>query len=215
MLTLRGSALAALPYGSTQADVEMRILNLTLGSSFGYQSYWRNTTFEPGEPYHRKARRERDAAGEFDTENFPFWEGRASIGFLLNDYVAFNHITAYRTSGYADRTFDNGTSVVNDGETVRHDFQLALHHRDWGAIVPTFQILSFDLADNWRTQLNYGFMLVTRAGLVRRDDVILWQMMFHSGPIFGAGIDNRDVYGAAVLRGPLTLVLAYRSQIEL
>lgn len=215
MFTTRASALAALTYGSTQADIEMRLVNLTLGVSFGYQSFWRAQTYGPYDRMDRKERRERDAAGEFSTENFPFWEGRASMGFLINDYVAFNHITAYRDAGMPDRTFDNVTSVVHDGETITQDFQLALHHRDYGAFVPTFRILHFDLNDRYRLQFNWGFSLVSRAGLVRRDDLILMRMFFHSGPIFGAGIDNRDQFGTFVLRGPLTLIFAYRTSIEL
>jgi hypothetical protein len=39
-------------------------------------------------------------------------------------------------------------------------------------------------------------------------------MMFHPGPVFG-GYDNSDVYGAALWRGPFTLLLAYRSVIRL
>ncbi|HEY5937686.1 MAG TPA: hypothetical protein VIU61_23725, partial [Kofleriaceae bacterium] len=75
MLTLRAGALAALPLGSTQADVEIRLLNLTLGTSFGAQSVWRNQTFAPGASMTRKERREREAAGEFNSDNFLFWEG--------------------------------------------------------------------------------------------------------------------------------------------
>src|SRR5262245_16175458 len=42
MLVIRGGALAALPFGSTQIDVDLRMLNLTLGMSAGVQSIWRN-----------------------------------------------------------------------------------------------------------------------------------------------------------------------------
>jgi hypothetical protein len=106
-------------------------------------------------------------------------------------------------------------SVVHDGEVVRNDFQLFFKHEDFGGLAPMFQILHFELDRDWHTQLNYGFFFVTRAGLVQRDDLLIWQMLFHSGPIFGAGMDNRDVYGSALFRGPLTFLLAYRSQIEL
>jgi hypothetical protein len=215
MFTMRGSALAALPFGSSQADFELRILNLTLGTSLGYQSIWRNQSFEVGAPMDRKERREREAAGEFNTDSFPFWEGRASIAFPFNDYVLLNHVTAWRISGAADRSFNNNSMVVDDGETARLDFQLFFKHEDFGGLAPTFQILNFELDGDWKTQLNYGFMLVTRAGLVQRDDLLLWQMNFHSGPVLGGGIDNRDVYGAALWRGPLTFLLVYRSVIDL
>jgi hypothetical protein len=215
MLTLRGSGIAALPFGSSQADVELRIINLTLGMTGGYQSIWRNQSFEQGARMDRKERREREAAGEFNTDSFPFWEGRASLAFPFNDYVLLNHVTAWRIADSADRSFNNLSQVVDDGESVRLDFQLFFKHEDFGGFAPTFQILNFELDNDWKTQFNYGFMFVTRAGLVRRDDLLLWQMNFHSGPVFGGGIDNRDVYGSALWRGPLTFLLVYRSVIDL
>lgn len=214
-LTLRGSGLATWPFGSTQADADLRIVNLTLGMSFGYQNNWRNLSFDPGARLDRKERREREAAGEFNAEGFGFWEGRVSVPFLLNDYVVFNHLTAYRITGAPERTFDNLTNVVHDGEWVRTQLQLFFKHEDFGALAPTFEILHFPLDDDWHAQYNYGFFFVTRAGLVRRDDLLLWQMMFHSGEILGGGYDNTDVYGAALFRGPFTFLLAYRSVISL
>jgi hypothetical protein len=215
MFTVRGSGIAALPFGSSQADFELRIINLTLGTSVGYQSIWRNQSFAPGQPMDRKERREREAAGEFNNNAFPFWEGRASLAFPFNDYVLLNHVTAWRISDAADRSFNNLLNLVDDGEHVRLDFQLFFKHEDFGGFAPTFQIVSFELDNDWKTQFNYGFMLVTRAGLVQRDDLLLWQMNFHSGPVFGGGIDNRDVYGSALFRGPLTFLLVYRSVIDL
>jgi hypothetical protein len=215
MLTARYSALAALPFGSTQADIELRMLNLTLGMSAGYQTVWRNMNFDLGARTDRKERREREAAGEFNFEDFAFWEGRASMAFPFNDYVLFNHVTAWRISGAPNRSWNNLNNVIDDGESVRLDFQLFFKHEKWGGLAPVFQILTYELDSDWKTQFNYGFMLVTRAGLVQRDDLLMWQMLFHSGPVFGGGIDNRDDYGWAILRGPVTLLLVYRSVIDL
>jgi hypothetical protein len=214
MFTLRGGGLAALPFGSSQVDADLRIVNLTLGMSAGYMSVWRNQTFDLGAPMNRKERREREAAGDFNRDAFPFWEGRASMGFILNDYVVFNHQTTYRVTDATDRSFDNLTGVVHDGDFVRADFQLFFKHRDLGSLAPVVQILNFGLDGERHTQYNYGFMLLSRAGLVQRDDLVLFQMMFHPGGVFG-GYDNSDVYGAALWRGPFTLLLAYRSVIRL
>jgi hypothetical protein len=125
----------------------------------------------------------------------------------------FNHTTAYRLTGAEERSFDNISNVVHDGQFLRADFQLFFKHKEIGALAPMFQILHFPLDDENHTQFNYGFFFVTRAGLVQRDDLLLWQVMFHSD-VFG-GYDNSDVYGAALWRGPMTFLLAYRSVIEL
>ncbi len=215
MFTLRESAIAAWPFGGGQVDAEIRMLVLTLGVTGGFHSVWRNETFLPGQLMDRKERRARDAGGDFNTDNFGFWEGRASLALPFNDYVVFNAQTAWHITGATKRSFDYDAQVVDDGRFERTDFQLFLKHERIGALAPTFEILSFPLDNSWHTQLNYGFTFVTRAGLVRRDDVLIWQMMFHSGSIFGAGYDNRDVYGSATFRGPLTFLLAYRSQIDL
>lgn len=213
--TLRGSALAALPFGSTQADAELRLLNLTLGLTVGGQSIWRNQRFAADAIMDRKERRVRDSAGEFNTDTFGFFEGRAGLAFPFNDYVVLNHVTAWRMTGSEGITFDNAIGTVDDGRYVRTDFQLFLKDKDFGGFAPMFQILNFPLNNKWHTQYNYGFAFVTRAGLIGRDDLILWQMLFHSGPVLGGGYDNRDVYGAALFRAPLTFLLVYRSVINL
>lgn len=214
MFTLRAGGIAAVPFGSSQVDAELRVVNLTLGMSAGYMSVWRNQTFDLGAPMNRKERREREAAGDFNRDAFPFWEGRASLGFVFNDYVVFNHTTAYRLTDASERSFDNLIAVVHDGDYVRADFQLFFKHKDLGSLAPVVQILNFGLDGERHTQFNYGFMLLSRAGLVQRDDLVLFQMMFHPGAVFG-GYDNSDVYGAALWRGPFTLLLAYRSVIRL
>ena len=215
MLTLRASSIAAIPFGGVQADAEIRLVVLTLGMSAGYTSVWRNQTFEPGAPMDRKERRQREAAGEFNTDNFGFWEGRASLALPFNDYLLFNWVNSLRINGAAERSFDNAAGVVDDGQTLKLDFQLFFKHKRIGALAPVFQILNFELDGESKTQFNYGFMLLGRAGLVARDDLLLLQMLFTSGPVFGAGIDNRAVYGSAPFRGPFTFLLVYRSQIQL
>ena len=214
MFTLRGGGLLAVPFGSTQVDAELRVVNLTLGVTAGYMSVWRNQTFDLGAPKHRKERREREAAGDFNRDAFPFWEGRASLGFVFNDYVVFNHITSYRLTDATANSFDNVTNVVHDGDFARFDFQLFFKHKDVGSLAPVVQILNFAEEGDRHTQFNYGFMLLSRAGLVQRDDLVLFQMMFHPGGVFG-GYDNSDIYGAALWRGPFSLLLAYRTVIRL
>lgn len=218
MLKLRAGGVVAVPFTSAQADVDMRMLNLNLGVSGGYSNVWRNMTFEDDEPMDRKQRRERDAAGDFNTEAFPFFEFRAGLPFAFNDYVVFNHVTAFRFTGAPERSFDYQANLVHDGKLIRTDLQLFIKHRDWGGIAPMFQILNFPLRnpddnDNWRTQYNFGFFAVTRAGLVGRDDLLALQVLFHSEAL--GGYDNEDVYGWALLRGPVSFLLAYRSVIEL
>src|SRR5262245_11861570 len=89
-LVLRGSVLAASPYGSTQLDADLRLVILNLGVSVGAQDIWMNQTFQKGQVPTRKLRRERDASGDFDTSQYGFFEGRAGIVLPFNDYVLFN-----------------------------------------------------------------------------------------------------------------------------
>jgi hypothetical protein len=213
-LTLRGSAIAAIPFGSAQLDADLRIVVLTLGASVGAADVWRNQTFAPDESLSRKERREREAAGEMNSMGYGFVEGRLALALPFNDYLVFNAVNAYRLTGADKRSFDNLIGVVHDGNYLRSDVQLFFKHKKVGAFAPMVQVLNFPLDGRRHTQLNYGFAFVSRAGLARRDDVILFQLLFHPGGELG-GYDNKDVYGLATIRGPLTFTLAYRSVINL
>lgn len=213
-LTLRASALAAIPYGSTQFDADMRIVILNIGASVGAQDFWINESFGKGVVATRKLRREREASGDFDTQQFGFVEARAGIVLPFNDWLLFNNVNSFRFMGTKDGTFDYNTGVVHDGNYLKSDFQLFFKSAAFGGFGPMFEILNFPLDDKRRTQTNFGFMYVSRAGLVQRNDLILFQILFHAGDALG-GYDNSDVYGMAVTRGPISFTLAYRSVISL
>ena len=212
--TMRASAIAAIPFGGGQLDADLRILVLSLGTSVGGMDVWHNQTFVKGESITRKQRREREASGEIDSMKFGFWEGRASLALPFNDYVLFNSPHSFRLTGARERSFDNGIGVVHDGNYYRGEFQLFFKHRDIGGLAPTVQLLNFPLDGERHTQINYGFIFLSRAGLVRRDDLILFQLFYHPGGDLG-GYDNKNVYGMAVLRGPIQFTFAYRSVINL
>jgi hypothetical protein len=213
-LTLRASALAAIPFGSTQLDADVRVVILNLGVSVGAQDIWINQTFGPSDTMNRKLRREREASGDFDAQQIGFFEARAGLVLPFNDYVLFNNVNSVRLLSADDRTFDYQTGVVHDGDYFRSDFQLFFKHREWGALAPMLQVLNFPVSGQRETQLNLGFAYVSRAGLVRRDDLLLLQVLVHPGDTFG-GYDNSDIYGLAMLRGPIMFTLAYRSVISL
>jgi hypothetical protein len=212
-LTLKAGALAAIPYGSTQLDADIRIVILNLGVSVGVQDFWINQTFADGVNPTRKLRREREASGDFDTQIFPFVEARAGIVLPFNDHFLFNNVNAFRVMGTKDNTFDYGTGVVHDGNYLRSDFQFFIKDDSFGGVGPMFQIANFPYQGERRTQMNFGLIYISRAGLVQRDDLILFQMLFHAAGL--GGYDNTEVYGLAVLRGPIAFTLAYRSVISL
>jgi hypothetical protein len=213
-LSLKAGALAAIPFGSTQVDADLRIVILNIGASVGAQDIWINETFGKGVLPSRKLRREREASGDFDTQQFGFVEGRAGIVLPFNDSLLFNNVNAFRVMGSKAGTFDYQTGVVHDGNYLKSDFQLFVKGAGFGGIGPMFQVLNFPYAGERRTQLNFGFIYVSRAGLVARNDLLLFELLFHAGDALG-GYDNSDVYGMAVLRGPVAFTLAYRSVISL
>jgi hypothetical protein len=213
-LTIKAGALAAIPYGSTQLDADLRIVILNIGASVGAQDFWVNETFDKGVIPSRKLRRELEAGGDFDTQTFGFFEGRAGLVLPFNDYLLFNNVNSFRVMGTKDGTFDYNTGVVHDGNYLKSDFQLFVKGEGFGGVGPMFQLLNFPYEGERRTQVNFGVVYISRAGLVLRNDLILFQMLFHAGDALG-GYDNSDVYGLAVLRGPISFTLAYRSVISL
>ena len=83
---------------------------------------------------------------------------------------------------------------------------------DFGGIAPMFQILNFNYEDKRRTQLNFGFVFLSRAGLVSRDDLILFQMLFHAGDSLGDSIYEARLFvrgSVAYLVQRSSLVLAF------
>lgn len=214
-LVLRGGAIAAVPLGNLQADVELRLLILMIGMSTGYRDVWRGQTFEQGEEDSRKARRVREASGDFSDVKYGFWEGRVGIVFPLNEYVLVLNSNQYRLSGQPENTFDFTTGIVHDGDYLKSDTTLYLKHPHFGGLGLSYQLLNFDYLGARRTQHNFGFQYVGRAGLVRRDDLIIFSLMFHNGGKVLGGFDNSDVYGMPILRGPIQALLAYRVVLDL
>jgi hypothetical protein len=208
-LTLRGNALYTVPFFESQADVELRILVLTLGATGGFRHDMHALSFEPGENFDRHARRLKDVDGGVTSMTYGYGEGRATVSLPINDYVLLNAINTMRFQDSPDRTFDWRTGVVHDGMFFKSDIMLFLKHRDWGSFAPMAQVLNFGLGDNRFTQFNYGFAIVTRPGFVRRNDIFILQMLFNPGSTFG-GYDNVNGYGAHLFFAPMTFLLAYR-----
>jgi len=213
-LTLRASAIAAIPFGGMQLDADLRVVIATVGGSVGVTDVWRNQTFASDQSLTRKERRFREAAGEFDQNVYAWVEPRVQLAVPFNDYVVLNSVTTFRYTGARSRSFDNLIGVVHDGNYLRSDFQLFFKHKAIGAFAPMAQMLNFPLAGERHTQLNYGFAFVSRAGFVRRNDVLLFTLLYHPGEGLG-GYDNKSVYGFATIRGPVSFTLAYRSVIDL
>lgn len=208
-LTLRANALYTVPFFESQADVELRILVLTLGASAGFRNDTHTLTFAPGEDIDRHHRRLRDVDGDVTTTTYGMGEARATISLPINDYVLLNAINTLHVQGSPDRTFDWRTGVVHDGSFYKSDIMLFLKHRDLGSFAPMMEILNFGLGDHRFTQFNYGFAIVTRPGFIRRNDIFFFQLLFHPGSTFG-GYDNVDSYGMHLFFAPINFTLAYR-----
>lgn len=214
-LTFRGNSLYTAAFYESQADVELRILALTLGATGGFRSSFRSMEFEADEPIDRHARRLRTVDGDFTEATYGFAEGRATLSLPINDYVVFNGINSMRFEGRPPRSVDWRNGVVRDDNVLwKSDLMLFLKHRDWGGIAPMMQILDFGLGGRRFTQFNYGFILATRPGIQQADDILFLQVIFHPGATLG-GVDNSDVYGLDVLFSPITFQLAYRTVLPL
>lgn len=209
-LTLRGNALYTVPFYESQADVDIRMLVLTLGVSGGFRSDFGHMGFAPDESIERGHRRERFIDGRVDTATWGYGEGRATLSLPINDYVLFNAVNTLRFEDSPDRSFDFRTGVVHDGGTLfKSDIMLFFKHRDLGGFAPMAQVLNFGLGTHRFTEINYGFTIATRPGFRRADDILFLQVLFNPGSTFGS-YDNRYGYGLHLLFAPITFTLAYR-----
>lgn len=212
-LTLRGSAIVAVPFAQTQADVEMRIVNLILRTSVGVVDSWQEMVFEPDEATHRKLRRVRAAAGDFERNQRTFYDVGAMMAFPLNNYLlALGEVRYRMDDGMEDRTFDG--VVVRDDSLFTTNLTLWGKHKLFGGMGPQFQLLRYEIGGKTVEQYNVGLTYITRAGIVRRNDIIILALTYHDAGWFG-GYDNNDGYGIAMLRAPLNFFAAYRTVIDL
>lgn len=214
-LWLKANALLTLPFYESQADVDLRLVILSIGGSVGYRSVFRGFEFKAGEPIDRVHRRDRELGGDTDTITNGFGEGRATLALPFNDYAVFLSINSLRFEGGPDRTFDWRLGVVrDDGMYVNSNSTLFIKHKSWGAIGPQLQVLNFPLDGQRQTQVNYGFTIVGRPGLMRKNDLIFLSMLFNFDTP-DSGYAAGDVYGNHLFYTPMTFQFAYRTVFEL
>jgi hypothetical protein len=208
-LVLRANALYLVPFYESQADVDLRLLVLTLGASAGFRYDFRSMEFQENERLDRHYRRIREVDGRATDAFWGFGELRATLSLPINDYVLLNAINTYRGQDSPDRSFDWRNGIVHDGTLFRSDIMLFLKSPEFGGFAPTMQILNFELGENRYTQFNYGFFFVTRPGFMRANDMLAIQVLVHPGSTFG-GYDNSFSYGAHLFYLPFTFLVAYR-----
>jgi hypothetical protein len=219
-LDFRVSALPTIIFLESQADVDLRLVVLTLGASVGYRDVFQNIAFAPGTSatggtrFDRVARRDVQFGGSYDSATSGFGEGRAILSLPMNDHLVFQSINALRFEGGGDRTFDWRLGVVRDaGMVLRSDSTLFYKHRGFGAIGPQVQVLNYALDGLRNTQINYGFTFTTRPGLRSRDDILFLSVLVGVGGTVN-GVPTGDVYGNHLFKMPLTFQLAYRTVLE-
>lgn len=212
-LTLRGGGLLALPFARVAAGGDLRILILSLGMDVGYQSIWRGLQCTD-EECTRKERRTLESGGEFTKSNGFFWEGRGQLALPFNDYFLGLVQGSYLITDTPDNYYDYQNGVMRDSDLFSMNYLLFFRHKDFGGFAPMIQQQHYTLQGKGINQYNFGFTFVTRAGLVRDNDLLVVRALFNN-PDWLGGTDLQDSYGQHVLRGPMQLLLAYRSVIEL
>lgn len=212
-LRLRSNALLTIPFYEQQVDAEIRLVVLTLGVGAGIRNVFRTLTFDEGQDYALRNRRGADSRSDYTQHLWGFGELRAELSLPFNDHVVFHSRNALRWEGRPDGSYDYRAGVVHDGQYFLSDNWLYLKHYEAGAIAPTFELLNFRTGATRRTLFNLGATVVTRAGLMVRDDLLYLQVLVN---VAGARNElDRPTYGAHALYGPYTLLLAYRAQLDL
>ena len=204
-LTFRANGLATGTFAESQADVDLRIVVLTLGASAGYRDTFRNHTFDAGESTSIMHRLDRDLSGNIDNAAWSFMEGRIILSLPFNDNLVFNSINRFRHENRPDRSYDWRTGVVHDGGYFSSENMLLYKDRHFGGIGPMVQVMNYDFGGKNFSQVNWGAVFTTRMGLRSRDDLIFVQALFN------VGTEQSKSYGLHFLTIPMTLVIAYRA----
>lgn len=210
MLHTRASGILSYPYADGSINMDARVFLFTLGGSLGYRAVYRNLTFSPGESRTYKARIDREKAGKFDTQDFPYAEGRFRLVVPL-DFLFLINNTALRYEGRQDNSFDWFYANVHDhGTLVKNETTLFYRHRDFGAIGPYFRVMDIPKDGGRTTELHLGFVYGTRPGLVTprhgNRDLFLLQVV---------GKPGDDTYGLHGYHVPLYILAVYRATLSL
>lgn len=213
-LVVRVNSLMPLRFHEGSIDVDLRLLVLTLGGSVGVHDDFRLLAFGPGEPSDRQTRSDRQTAGRYRHDRWGYVEGRLTLTLPFNDHLVLQNVNTLRHDNRPDRSFDWRNGIMHDGRFLRSEVQLFMKHRDVGGFAPMLQVVVFTLSGVQHTQMNYGFALVTRPGIMPRNDIIFLQILYHFGGVLSP-YDNRAGYGGIALLGPLTFIAAYRAVIDI
>lgn len=211
MLTTRVSALGSLGYGEVGAHADVRAALLTLGGSVGYRDVFRNYAVGPGEANTRALRRAADADKTRTHASWPWAEGRARLVIPLE--------SLWLVSSYALRwedadagSFDWFHANVHDGGALhRVDTTLFYRHKDFGGLGPTIRYMSLPRtaasgAHTREGELAFGLTFLTRPGLRKRDDLLLFQVLT---------VPRDQEFGFHVLSAPVYAMLVYRAAFAL
>lgn len=217
-LNIRVNALPTLVFYESQADVDLRLVILTLGASVGFREVLHALEYPAGvnpEAYSAQGRRNREFGGDFTKSFSGFGEGRAILSLPFNDNLVFQSINALRFEGGRDRVFDWRLGIMRDaGMLFRSDTTLFLKWRSFGAFGPRVQLLNYKLDTQSNTQVNFGLTFTTRPGFARRNDIFFLSVLLGLGGTVN-GVETSEMYGNHLFKIPATIELAYRTVFEL
>lgn len=217
-LNLKVNVLPTLVFVESQADVDVRLVILSLGASVGTRSVFHALEFAPAPTaaaYNAQARRDREFGGDYTRSFSGFGEGRVTLALPFNDNLVFNSINALRYEGGHDRVFDWRLGIMRDsGALFRSDTTLYLKGRSFGAIGPRVQILNYKLDRQSNTQVNYGVTFTTRPGFRSRNDILFISVLLGLGGTVN-GVPTDEMYGNHLFKIPATFEIAYRTVLEI
>lgn len=213
-LSLKASVLSTIVFMESQIDADLRLVVLSLGASAGIRDVFHNIAFPQGARVDSAARRQVDFGGSYTNAFSAFGEARATLSLPINDQLVFLSVNGLRFEGGEDRTFDWRLGIVRDaGMLFRSDTTVFYKHRNFGAIGPQVQILTYALDGLRNTQINYGFTFTSRPGFRARNDIVFLSVLFGIGGTVN-GMPTADYYGNHIFKIPVTFQLAYRAVLE-
>lgn len=204
----RVTAQGSLGFGELSAHTDFRFLFFNFGLSGGARRVWRHYEFAPGVEATQEDRRAVDSGeAPYQIAHWGFGEARIRMALPLSDNVLSVAAATVRYEDCPNNSFDWFHTTMHDkGFLYRYEALLLYRHPSFGAVGPSFRVMTLPRQGGYESELAGGFMFGRRVGLMKENDLLVANVLARPGD---------PSFGFQILRMPVYVLIAYRVSFQL